>query len=349
MSSPPANPFGELPPAVDLPRLAEDSSAGAAALELRIGPLDVGGGPAVTATLLGGQHAVARGAQFELEPAADPAAPQWRLLVSETGSGGTQRQPIATLKLGDGQLGFAWDADAAKHPAAAHLVNCVVRLSSGSNTHDLKLRTAVRGDALTVSFKKPAGNARWKLDALPDPKSVRFEILVLDDPFPKESTLEPAGPIDADGGVVWIKLGRPEQQILAVKITADLSQVFRVEYDCHFQLDPNGKPALLTRREFQNVERQINQNQLGALNRAQQLRAQLLKHRPDSQEHAQVTEQLKVADRQLQITAELLEKFMKAKELLGALENGAPVQFRLFYLADDCQVDLLRTIGEVAK
>ncbi len=351
------NPLRDLPDVVDLPTLESTD------VVCDIGPLKASVARRLKVTLLGGEHAAGRTGRFSLQADRRPATSAWTILLQGALVQGAVLQeavlqeergavdaneplPVAHVAVVGETLRFSWDANAAAQVLAGHLCNCVLRFSIEQHVHDLRLRTVKQVEPLIVNLKKPSISQRFSIPAVPDPRHVRFEITQLDDPFPSTYNLKPVAPIVADGDLVTVQIGSDDikDHVLFLELVPRLRTTFRVECKVMFQISPRLEPALLTHKKFEMAAGFVAKKQNLDNLKAQQARAALARvPRWDGKRKAVQQKNVRRLEAQLEETSKATTRVEVLREMRQAMADGAALHFRLYYLADGCEVDLVRT------
>ncbi len=340
---PPAaeNPLQNLPAAVDLPELSGLAADGGPTESL-LAPLDTSAKD-VSLVLLGGEHAAGKAGQFVMQAATADEPGCWRIDLIDARDANV-RQAIGQLRLHDGHLQFRWEPAAAAHVFASHLCNCVVRINVPGHTHDLRLRTAQQVTPLMVDLTRPEITERWPLKAPPDAQSTRFIVTRLEPPFPAAHTLAPATPIVADNEKTVALFGAdPSEQVLLLELAPQLKTAFRLECKAFFQLNPKLDRIPLTSKKLETATTFVANRQVQHNLMAQQLRTALTQVPPTDPRHPQLSQSLQQAEAELAETSQATGRLTALADIRPALAAGAAIHFRLYYLADDCEVDLLRS------
>ncbi|MHB8968965.1 MAG: serine/threonine-protein kinase [Pirellulaceae bacterium] len=338
------NPFRELPTAVDLPSVEQIASAPANVEPLDLGKLDLSSSAPVKISLLGGQTAGAPGARIEVSETLAAERTGWQFVFVDDKSTGLASRPIAVMRSDAGHLQFQWDAAVAEVDGAAYLSNCVLRLVSGTFQHDLPLRKPLVGKPLEVNLKKQPERIRLKIPAPPDAKLVRFQVTAVDEPFPRSFTLTPPEPIAVDGANVRIGLGEDaESQVLLLDMKPDLKTVFEIECAVTFRLTPTAEPVVWSAKKLQLVGAQVALNQEAANQQAQRLRAMLTGLPPTDPTRAAREAELRQAEATLAECTRMTQAMTWLVQTKEAVAKGAAIHYRVFFLADDCEVELVRT------
>ena len=100
------------------------------------------------------------GERFELAPQPAGPGPGWQVALVAEKSAETAVRVIANLRIEQNQLRFQRDAAAPEIEGAAQLSNCVLRLTSGTQTHDLRLRKPLHAEPLQIDLRKTSAVAR---------------------------------------------------------------------------------------------------------------------------------------------------------------------------------------------
>ncbi|MCU0959246.1 MAG: serine/threonine protein kinase [Pirellulaceae bacterium] len=337
-----AAPLADLPEAIDLPPLELAAATGPAPCEL--GALAVPEGATLAMTLLGAGTAGPHGTSYQLTPAVDSAAPRWQ--VQCVRAAGDDPAPVAVAELTRVQqrLMFTWLAAAARVESVQCLGNCVLRISCGTQAHDLRLRRPERCDPLHVNLKRPTATLRAKITAPPDATHLRFQVTSVSAPWPQHCTLNPAEQVPVGSGAVRVVLGdEAEPDILSLELTSQCKAVFQLTCEATFRTQANAEWTPCTAKKLQEAEQWVYQNQTNANTLAQQLRAFLVPLSPNDPVRAVREAELKQAEAQLAECTKMTQRMQWLNQTREQVAQGAPIHFRVFYLADDCEVDLLRS------
>lgn len=336
------NPFQDLSPVVELPP-CDPADEGYGTLDLGSLALDVAGETKVA--LLGGTHATKRAGQFVLETSDLEGGPIWRVLFGDPEKGPEEARELATLRIRDSRLRFAWDDAASQCPAAACLGNCVLRFSRDKHVHELRLRRAKMVEPLKVDLQRAVVKQRWPLPAMPDREQVRFEITQLADPFPHDYNLNPVQPIPAHGTQVmlWFGSENVEHPVLRLALSPQLQSTFRLECKVFFRVTPRVDWIPLTAEKFQTVESFVKRKQRSDNQRAAQARNALSRLPRKSPKRAALKKACEALEAELAGTSRTSTRLETLRQIRGSMAEGAMLHFRLYYLANDCEVDLVRT------
>jgi serine/threonine protein kinase len=337
---PAPNPLEALPARIGLP-LPTDPPESA----VSIGPLELAGDQVLQMSLLGGETAVNRQATFHLVPSEDPAELAWRIELREATADGPL--DVAHLEVRSGQLQFGWQDEAHRRSTAAHLVNCVLRLQSPPHRCDIRLREPQHVDPLLVNLRRVTVDVSTKVVVPPDPAAVRFQISSLQPPLPDQYVVEPAEPVPVDGEQaqpVWVTLGAtPDEHVVKFQLEPSLGRMFRLRGTAYFQFDPRAKPELLNSKNMTMADQLITKNQLMHNANALRVRNEYKKlGRQDPRREAKKRE-LDRVEAELQKAAALTHKLELLKKWRAELKDGGPIHFRVFFVAGDCEVELLTT------
>jgi hypothetical protein len=334
-----------LPTAVDLPPLVPKAGAPAASEPCDLGPIAAPWTDACSVTLLGRTTAGVRGGHFECAPQTNGSDPSWQVSLTDDKSTEPAPRLVATVRLEQDHLRFQWDAAAPQIEGAAQLGNCVLRLESGTQTHDLRLRATLRAEPLQIDLKKQSTAARAKVSTPPDAKQVRFQITGVDNPLPPSYTLSPAEPIAVNNDAkLQMSLGPDaESQVLLLELMPELKTVFQLRCEAYFRVSPIAKPEVLTTKRVAGVELQVAQNQELANQVAQQKRSVVVGTAPTDPLYKARQDELNKADAYLAECTQMTQNMTALAEIRTAVAAGAAIHYRVFFLADDCEVELVRT------
>ena len=221
------------------------AGAPAVAEPFDLGPLSAPSTDAFTVSLLGGTTAGARGAHFEFSPRPDTDHASWQFSLVEDNPAGSVTRVVAALRSEENHLRFQWDPAVQEIEGAAQLSNCVLRLTSGAHTHDVRLRKPQRAEPLRIDLRKQSAPARTKVPTPPDSKQVRFQITAVEEPLPRSYTLRPPEPIGVNDVNLQISLGAdPESQVLLLELTPELRTVFQLKCEAYFRVKSDAEPVV---------------------------------------------------------------------------------------------------------
>lgn len=338
------NPLRGLPTEVDLPPLGDDEAAQPT--------LDVAAIPAPVARqlrirLLGGEFAAGRSTQFALRAATEPHAASWTVLLENRDEDEAEGVAIARVSVEDSRLRFAWESAASAREQATCLRNCVLRLGVQRHVHDVRLRTAVEVEPLVVDLKRPKVDERWNLDAAPDPRQVRFEVTQLEDPFPNNYNLDPVEPIPADDEKVLVKVGAKglNEHVLLLELHSQYRVSLRLECNVYFLVAPQAKPIQMNQKNFEGMLTSVYRSMEVDNYNAQQARAAVNSLQRNNPRRQKLEKGLKTLEARLARTRRAVNRMDALGDLRKDMADGAALHFRLYYLADGVQVDLLRSVS----
>lgn len=339
---PPINPFEGWSESLDLlPATAEGSAVN--------GPWDVGkwrGSPAVPVdvTLLGGSQAGLTSGRFELTTNDSAEARGWDLAAIVGPEGTSTRHLVAKLTPSTDRLQLVWEASATEFAEAGHLANCVLRFSSGTFRHDLRLRKPAEADALQISLKKQPEAERVKIVAAPPAAQMRFQVTTLDEPLPRTFSITPAEPVAIDGTVVRVGFGEDvANPVLLLDLKPELKNVFQLQGQIFFRLNAASEPVLWAAKKFQNTADDVVRNQDSQNLTAQGYRNRLIAAAPNDPARGQLEGELKRAESLLAECSQATQAVAWLTTMREALAKGAAVHFRVFLLVEDCEVELVRS------
>ena len=326
--------FQGLPTATTLPKLdamMTDPPAEALA-SLVIGPCPAD----ATAQLKGGDHAMRGGrTKFSLvEGKSDQSLGKWDVVMS----GGPEPLTIAQFSVQNNQLAFQWTAEGAKHEYSPFLSNCKLILSAGTDQHELALREPLAGESLLVDLEKPGATVKWNLDQLPDPKLIVVEVSRLGEAFPAHK-FDP-GPtmegLSADT-LVWTGAD-PENALLGIKFESSQTPKY-VQVKATGQLRTGGKSEPLIKRKLQDFVKGIDSRRFVLVKKQEALE----KGKAPKGQEARWKAELEGTKKELETLATTEEQTKQFQQLVEELKDKSEVHFRVYYVADDTQVDLVVT------
>ncbi|MFO7906622.1 MAG: protein kinase [Pirellulaceae bacterium] len=357
-----ADPFRQLPLAIDLP--AFDDDTGANRSDLEIGSLAVSAGK-TDVSLLGGTHASKGPGRFMLRTDDRQTTPAWTVLFCADEPDGDEPDgdepdgdepdgdepdseeglEIARFRVQDTQLRFSWAATASQCAAAACLGNCVLRLSVQEHVHELRLREARTIEPLWVDLERSAMRRKCPIPAMPDRRQVRFEVTRLENPFPGVHHVNPAGPIAAHDEEVMVRLGGEEleEHVLQVTLAPRLRTTFDLECKTFFKVSPRLEWIPLTQDKLRTVANFVAQKQHSDHQQALQARTALSRLPRKSPHRAALKKRCEALEAKVAETSKASNRLEKVRQMRKATTEGAALHFRLYYLAGDREVDLVRT------
>ncbi len=296
--------------------------------------------------LLGGEHAVGRKGRFTLTAAPDrPLTWEIALDAGAERNGGARR--VAELSLAESELTFAWSqvADDQRNAVGA-LSNCVLRVSLDKHLHDLRLRKPQTVTPLLVTLQRPSVDENWQLPNAPDSRHVYFEVTKLDDPFPSIYNLDPVAPIIVgEDASVLVKVGSEalDDHVLILELQPDLARTFRLNCRSAFQLTPRLEPIALTQKNYEESAKFVSASQTTYNLQAQAQRSRVAKAPRNDPKRNLLEKDLERIERTLKETSLALDHLDVLTQLREAMVKGAAIHFRVYYQADQCEVDLLRS------
>lgn len=336
-----------LPPALDLP--PPTPTRAAAPVPCDLGVLAIPADAPVAISLLGGLTAGPPGTSFQLAPSRDSAVPRWRFQCVDTSSGDPADAAIAELAHVDQRLLFTWLDAATQLDSAPYLCNCVLHIRCGDLTHDLRLRRPEPCAPLRVNLKKPTTTLRAKISTPPDGAQLRFQVIPVKTPWPEHSALNPAAPVPVSGGTVRIVLGdEAEADILALALTPQCRSAFQLTCEATFRVQANAEAQRCSARKMTEVEQWVAQNQTQANALTQHMRAVVVALAASDPARGAREADLRQAEANLAACTTMTQRMQWLSQTRAQVAQGAPIHFRLFYLADGCEVDLLCSDAAVA-
>jgi serine/threonine-protein kinase len=326
--------FPGLPRATTLPKLTPmmtDPPAEALAT-LLIGPCP----PDATAQLKGGEHAMrVGGTRFVLaEGKDDESLGKWNVIMT----GAQAPLTIAQFSIQNKQLAFQWTPDGARHEYAPFLGNCKLVLSAGPDQHELALREPLKGESLLVDLEKPGATVKWNLDFLPHPKKLVVEISRLGEAFPAHK-FDPSTTMEGLSADTLVWTGAdPENALLGIKFESWQSPKF-VQVKATAQLRSGGKAEPLIKRKLQDFIKGVDSRRFALLKKQEAME----KGKAPKGQESVWKAQLEATKKELDALAATEEQTNKLQQLVEELKGKSEVHFRVYFVADDTQVDLVVT------
>jgi hypothetical protein len=335
--APPEDPFAGFAAAVSLPVLHESSATPSEAMApIALGPCKVSSKALVIARLKGGETVTRTKNKFELRAVDDRALQDWEIHLLS----GNETITIATLGVKDEEIVFQWTPKAANEAAVANLLcNCALELNAGPKQLVVPLRKPVTGPPLALDLNRPNATVRWPIDFLPDTKQVYLEVQRLDGV--EHQRIQPAGGVAA-GSEVTLWAG-PAAETLYLALRCDTSATTRhVEVRGLAQAQIEG-----VTRGLERFNRRDLGNKLQYADQQVAVLALTSRGAQEAEKDAEKRKRMKGSfDQRMGAFATQAEKIRKLLEFTAALAPA--LHFRVYYLADDHQVDLLITQAEEA-
>jgi hypothetical protein len=333
--------FKSLPTAVSLPKLEPgmtDPSPNALA-SLVIGHCL----PGATALLKGGGNAIRDdNTMFQLMEVKDEQlSGKWDVVMTVSQTPLT----IAQFSVQNEQLTFQWTPKGAMHESASYLSNCKLVLSAGTDQHEISLRKPLNGKSLLVDLEKPGSTVKWTVEHLPDPRKVVVEISRLGEAFPAHK-FDPSPAMEgiSDESLIWIGTD-PENVVLGIKFeSSQTAKAVQVKATAQFKQGSSTKPLLP--RTLKSIQNEIDQKRLALIQSEKLLTNQTGGN--DQQKKSRETALKTVKQQQNELNVQG-EQFNQLQQLIAELKDRSEVHFRVYYEADDSQVDLVVTDAAPAK
>jgi hypothetical protein len=169
-------------------------------------------------------------------------------------------------------------------------------------------------------------------------------VTAVDEPLPRSFTLTPPEPIAVGGANVRIGLGEDaESQVLLLDLKPDLKTVFEVGCAVSFRLASTAEPVVWSAKKLQLAGAQVASNQDTANQRAQRLRTILIGLAATDPAHAVTEAELRQTETTLAECTKMTQAMMWLVQIKDAVAKGAAIHYRVFFLADDCEVELIHT------
>jgi hypothetical protein len=333
--------FKGLPTVVSLPKLEPrvTDPPPTALASLVIGPCS----PDATAQLKGGGNAIREGkTKFELTEAKDEQlSEKWDVVMTVSQTPLT----IAHLSIQNKQLTFQWTPEGASHESSPYLGNCKLVLSDGAHQHEISLREPLKGAPLLVDLEKPGATVKWTVEYLPDPHTVVVEISRLGEAFPAHK-FDPSPAMEGTSADTLVWTGAdPENTLLGIKFeSSQTAKIVQVKASGQFRQGGSAKPLLP--RTLKSLEKEIDQTRLGLVTQEKVLTNQ---SGGNDQKKANREAALKAVKQEQDELNAQGEQFNQLRQLIAELKDKSEVHFRVYYQADDSQVDLVVTDNDPPK
>jgi hypothetical protein len=348
---PAATPFSleQLPASVALPPLDSDKPP-PADLGLLSGPPPEDFAVELIAAEPDGNTRLRRA--FSIRPAvqsANDGARFWEIALDVPPNAEDEPNAIAKLRLLDEQLMFGWTGAAAKTPNAELLQNCLLRVSGEGEERFIALRKAVEFPAIVVQPASRPSQVTLPVQAMPDPVAVRVELEALREL--KEETPQKfhddKNRFEKPADETAIVLGEGESTV-HVGIRLKVSQVgkrsqIRLDVAMAVQVEENQPP--LTVPDFA-AGLKLGEAQLAKCENDVKVLTQA-KENPKA-DKKKIDGRIGPINETIKKIKAKLDKYHAAQALLKNVGNESRLHFRVYFVIDGHEVDMVRTVGEPA-
>jgi serine/threonine-protein kinase len=334
--TPPANPFAGFAAAVGLPPLEVTGKPAPEALApAALGPVKIEPNALCIIHLKGGDTAFKSKTKFLLEPANQGTAPRdWEFKFQNDKDSPTV---IATLSLKEDKLVFQWAEEATRQQAAPYLGNCVLALSAGAGTHQVALRKPLVVEPLALQLEKGAFSESWNLESPPPGKQITVEFNLQGGAA--KHKVDPKTELEAFKDTTYLMAGNADDAlILGFKLDVSMpAKSLRIAALPHCQLTGMPKPdRYLKATPGKLTEAAAGQIRLAQIETAATQANKNLNAEQKKQRETQANQALEAGQK-------LMAQIEQLKELAKSLQEGGKLHFRVHFLADDVQVDLINT------
>ena len=277
--------------------------------------------------LHGGDTAIKGSRQFALADQSANGRPLWLLQLESPSADDT----VAVARLGvsqsEGELKIQW-LPGAKQPNIGALCNCALSATCRDETAWIRFGQPREVEPIRVDWLQPKSYMNLSIDDMPEPNSLRLQITGVQAKGPK-ARFHPEGKDTSEPGkAVQIRIGAAEAPRVEMHLEFIVrGRTVRMEQILLYALQGMEQPQPLRLAQLSTIN-----NQLAAYRK--RLGEQRKKVGKNQVLASQVDEEIKLVDAQLKQMGEL-------KELLTQLGEGTSLQYRLFTLADDHEVDLM--------
>ncbi|HEY2413953.1 MAG TPA: protein kinase [Pirellulaceae bacterium] len=332
------DPFKGLPKSISLAPLPEADSPMASSLRpVSFGHCDLDGDSPTNIALLGGDTAIrATRQRFELVPR-EMNSREWDIQLT----GNRDATTVAALSVKNGELLFQWTEEAANQSLVArHLMNCALALGKSKQT--LAFRMPQKAQPLLIDIEKPSASVKWSVNNLPLAKQIFLEVTRTEG-FPKLRQ-EPKGPTNV-GDTVSVGTGPAEKSIpLFFKLnTASAAAAIDVRSQAAVKVESSGDPRPYRRKDLTAAQLQYQQ-ELARL-RGELRKAKDSRPRADAEKEAREATITRLANEETALNT-TLDQLRFILEFAGATEGAAKIHFRVYFLAGDAKIELLKTDDE---
>jgi serine/threonine protein kinase len=332
------NPFKGIPKWISLPPLPDVESPTAASLKpVSFGRCDLDADSSASLALLGGDTAIrATRQKFELVPR-EMSSREWDIQLT----GANDAATVAALSVKNGELLFQWTEEAATQTLVArHLMNCALALGKSKQT--LAFRIPQKAQPLVIDIEKPSASVKWTVNNLPLAKQIFLEVTRTEG-FPKLRQ-DPKGPTTV-GDTVTIGTGPAEKSIpLLFKLnTASAAAAIDVRSQFAVKVESSGDARPYRRKDLTAAQLQYQQ-ELARL-RSELRKAKDSRPRADAEKEAREATITRLANEETALNT-TLDQLRFILEFAGSTEGAAKIHFRIYFLAGDAKIELLKTDDE---
>lgn len=335
----------ELPTAIDLPPFGATDEGAAESQPVQVACISASFARKLDVRLLGGEHASARAARFSIQSRSEQGEPGWTVWLTVEEGTGENKVPVAEFHVRDGELRFWWKAAVSRYAQAAYLCNCVLRFTFQDATRDVFLRTVAEVGPLSVDLQRASLKRQWTLESLPDREHVHFEITRLEDPFPHVYNLSPLQPVVAHEERVSVLLGSKELEdhVVKLELCPELRSTFHLNCKVYFRVTPRIDWIPLTQERIEAAAHFVANKQRADKLRTWQTQLALSRLPRQDPGRKALEKKCKMLDAQREETNRAAARLKTLRHIRSAMAAGAALHFRLYYLTDGCEVNLLRT------
>jgi hypothetical protein len=217
------------------------------------------------------------------------------------------------------------------------LINCALALGDSKQT--IALRTPQKGQPLVFDIEKPSAAVKWSLNSLPLAKQIFLEVTRTEG-FPKLRQ-EPKGPTNV-GDTVTIATGPAEKSIpLFIKLsTSSAAGAVDVRSQVAVKVESAGETRPYRRKDLTAMQLQYQQELVRL--RSELRKAKDSRPRVDAEKEAREATITRLANEETALNT-TLDQLRFILEFAGTTEGAAKIHFRVYFLAGDAKIDLLKT------
>ena len=333
--APKPNPFQGFAKAVALPELPQTANdQNTQVLEpFTLGSCKIDEKTQLTAAIKGGSTIFRGGRQtFTLQPVEGSATREWEFQFKN----GDVTAVIARLNATGEKLDFQWTEEGVKQAATARLLcNCAVELSVAGFQHTFNLRQPANGPPLAISIEKGGGTGRWVFDHVPDIKQVFIEATRFDGL--RRHVVEPPEPVNPGGDLtVWTG---PKDDALFLGLKFDSSTMAKgVKMSVAVLVKSEGieRPLTYNKKEVANRIAQMNQERTVLSSQLQEAS----KPPPPGVDRAKLDALKTGLKQEIDLRTKRIGQVEAVSKYVADVQGAVAVHFRIYYQADDRQVDL---------
>ena len=326
----PADPFRELPAAVDLELLPATARHPVAEPypSYALASLHPKAGSVIKVKLLGGEAAIPGNGRFSLMPVENgPKETEW-LVKFEADS--QQSVDVARIRFAQGVLSFGWleNAIAAE---ANQLKNCALEITIDGKSRVLQLSKPLFVPPITVDLASGESSQTISRGYLPESDNLRLLVSALEGPV-ESICVKPKKVVKANGRAdIDLHIGKANHIIVRISYSLKGGQT-KVDVEYFGKLDGQDRLIPLKTSEWKKLEKQF----IKSATMKKRLEAEIAKQKRASTMLSRKKQQLEAMNKRLE-EATIFLKFLQA------VQNNGQIHFREFIEAEGSRIETANT------